>query len=84
MYLQIFPNYTTDDTASVSKFIDTSGDSIDYYMKSGDIKQVTMKAEVAGRLYLSFCIHFYTEICSLLALLSFGSALTWFITYTFY
>jgi len=32
----------------VSTFLDTSADIINYYMKSGDIKQVTMNAEVAG------------------------------------
>jgi len=32
----------------VVTFLDMSANSINYYMKFGDIKQVTMNAEVAG------------------------------------
>ncbi|CAC5383759.1 PKD1L2 [Mytilus coruscus] len=45
---QVLPNYTTSDQNSVSSFLYSSAESVDYYWKTGNVKQVAMNAEVAG------------------------------------
>ncbi|XP_071131885.1 uncharacterized protein [Mytilus edulis] len=45
---QILPNYTTSDQTSISSFLHSSVESVDYYWKTGNVKQVAMNAEVAG------------------------------------
>ncbi|CAC5416734.1 PKD1L2 [Mytilus coruscus] len=45
---QILPNYTTSDQTSVSSFLHSAADSVDYYWQTGNVKQVAMNAEVAG------------------------------------
>ncbi|XP_063447201.1 uncharacterized protein LOC134726715 [Mytilus trossulus] len=45
---QILPDYTTSDQTSISSFLHSSVESVDYYWKTGNVKQVAMNAEVAG------------------------------------
>ncbi|XP_076076045.1 uncharacterized protein LOC143046870 [Mytilus galloprovincialis] len=45
---QILPNYTKSDQTSISSFLHSSVESVDYYWKTGNVKQVAMNAEVAG------------------------------------
>ncbi|CAC5388020.1 PKD1L2 [Mytilus coruscus] len=45
---QILPDYTTSDQTSVSSFLHSSAESVEYYWKTGNVKQVAMNAEVAG------------------------------------
>ncbi|XP_052068761.1 uncharacterized protein LOC127708011 isoform X2 [Mytilus californianus] len=45
---QVHPTYTTSDQKSVSSFLYSSSESVDYYWKTGNVKQVAMNAEVAG------------------------------------
>lgn len=42
------PQYTKSDEASVNSYLTNSENTIDYYWKTGNIKQVAMNAEVAG------------------------------------
>lgn len=42
------PTYNNFDPASVSAYLISAAEDIDYYLQSGNVKQVAMNSEVAG------------------------------------
>lgn len=45
---QILPDYISDDEISVSHYLKSSSDNIEYYWEIGNIKQVALNTEVAA------------------------------------